>query len=595
MTPHLGRPFRQRLTGQVMIPVTVLSLLALVAGLTLHARVAERSHQKTAAQAQRDYAAFAAWEFERQTESRVYATIASSLLDVQRITSDTAATLPSPRGLHRLLESYRCQCGLNDVRFVFRVDLPSGRVQAEGTVEPGTQALLEKRLPGLAGAANQLDRRQGHVRLPGRDLNQMIGFTVDTLNGVEHLLMYTVVRNPDDRAVAVYGIAMDPQRLRQVFTYVMEEARLLPPSLVGGAPNDSVVRVQVTRKDGAVLFTSAGPAGSGHAASETLSHVGGPVVTVELSPATAAALIVGDVPRTNFPVLVALVAGAVLLAAGSLVQLRRGRDLARARSRFVANVSHELRTPLAQISLFSETLSLGRERSPEERQHFLSVIFREARRLTHLVESALRFSRGEVDDAHLRVEPRAIAHDVQETIASFQPLAAASDTEFRLELQQDVRALADAGAVRQIVLNLLDNAVKYGPRGQTITVTLTRRGGEVIVSIADQGPGIASSDRMRVFEPFTRLDRLGAPRTTGTGIGLAVVRELVTTLGGRVWIDDPEPAGGNGSVGARISFTLIAVPSESDVGDLRMSDIGGEGHTAPDSYAGSGVPQHAVR
>jgi signal transduction histidine kinase len=113
--------------------------------------------------------------------------------------------------------------------------------------------------------------------------------------------------------------------------------------------------------------------------------------------------------------------------------------------------------------------------------------------------------------------------------------------------------MVDPGALRQILLNLLDNAVKYGPHGQTIVVRVVRGGDEVVLSVDDEGPGIPPPDRRRVFDPFERLDRRGAPKTSGAGIGLAVVRDLVIAHAGRVWIEDAP------GEGARVGIALRAV------------------------------------
>jgi signal transduction histidine kinase len=144
-----------------------------------------------------------------------------------------------------------------------------------------------------------------------------------------------------------------------------------------------------------------------------------------------------------------------------------------------------------------------------------------------------------------------VAADVSDAVAAFAPLAEAADTALAVELSPDAHALADAGALRQILLNLLDNAVKYGPRGQTVLVRAARAGAEVVVSVEDEGPGVPPADRERVFDPFTRLERPGLPRVSGTGVGLAVVRDLVRAHGGRAWIED-------GRSGARVCVALPA-------------------------------------
>jgi signal transduction histidine kinase len=163
----------------------------------------------------------------------------------------------------------------------------------------------------------------------------------------------------------------------------------------------------------------------------------------------------------------------------------------------------------------------------------------------------LRFSRGEAGATAIRTERRDVVADVSDTIAAFQPLAAAADATVTLVADGRAFAWTDAGAVRQVVLNLLDNAIKYGPAGQTVTVRVVAEGADAIISIEDEGAGIPASDRQRVFEPFARLDRPGLPRVSGSGIGLSIVRDLVTAHDGRVWVDP----GDNGR-GTRVSFTV---------------------------------------
>ncbi len=125
---------------------------------------------------------------------------------------------------------------------------------------------------------------------------------------------------------------------------------------------------------------------------------------------------------------------------------------------------------------------------------------------------------------------------------SFAPLALAREAALRTEIEAGVVASLDPGAVRQMLLNLLDNAVKYGPRGQTLTLGMRREPGMARLWVDDQGPGIPVRDRRRVWERFSRLDR-GTTTTPGAGIGLAVVMELARRHGGRAWVEEA-PGGG---------------------------------------------------
>jgi signal transduction histidine kinase len=132
---------------------------------------------------------------------------------------------------------------------------------------------------------------------------------------------------------------------------------------------------------------------------------------------------------------------------------------------------------------------------------------------------------------------------VRETVERFAPLAAAVDATVRTVRLDPAVAAADPNAVRQILLNLLDNAAKYGPRGQTISVGLALLGGTARLWVEDEGPGIPAADRRRVWEPFMRLPRDVESSTAGSGIGLAIVRDLVAQLGGAAWIE-AAPGGG---------------------------------------------------
>jgi signal transduction histidine kinase len=214
----------------------------------------------------------------------------------------------------------------------------------------------------------------------------------------------------------------------------------------------------------------------------------------------------------------------------------------RLRESFISSVSHELRTPLQQILLFSELLRMDKLEG-SERRHSIEVVERETRRLINLVENVLRFSRASRGKDPLTIEPVALEPLVRDAMRAFELLAKANDVNIVLEVEQQVDAMVDANAVRRVLLNLLDNAVKYGPPGQTVTVRVSADGDSAVLTVADQGPGVPPADRARVWEPFQRLDREERAAIAGSGMGLAIVRELVERMNGTVRIDDA-PGGG---------------------------------------------------
>jgi signal transduction histidine kinase len=222
------------------------------------------------------------------------------------------------------------------------------------------------------------------------------------------------------------------------------------------------------------------------------------------------------------------------------LQFRREQELVRLRQDFTSSVSHELRTPLTQILLFGETLELGRAGGEDARREAVSVIVQEARRLAHLVENVLHLSRAERRMVRVNPAPAPLAPLLREIVERFAPLAGADAVRIRTELDESLVALADADALHQVVINLLDNAIKYGGRGP-VTLRAALVGRWVRIEVEDTGPGIPATERLRVWEPFVRL----RPDATvpGSGIGLAVVRELVSAHGGSCWVESA-PNGG---------------------------------------------------
>ena len=271
--------------------------------------------------------------------------------------------------------------------------------------------------------------------------------------------------------------------------------------------------------------------------------VGGLPVTMTLRAGAADLLIPGGMPRPRLPFLLLIlgVTGLALIAA--VFVLRREAELMRMRSDFVASVSHELRTPLAQIRMFTETLLLGRVRSDIERRRALEIIEQEARRLAHLVENVLTFGRSTQRRARLAPQATSFAEEVQGIVNSFATLREAQHADIRLELQDDIVVPIDRDALRQIMINLVDNALKYGPANQRITIGTALFRDTARLWVDDEGTGVPLAERERVFESFHRLSRDVDRSVTGSGIGLAVVRELTRLHGGSTWIEDA-PGGG---------------------------------------------------
>jgi signal transduction histidine kinase len=343
----------------------------------------------------------------------------------------------------------------------------------------------------------------------------------------------------------VTGGVADLTALAPVLAHAVDRYPLLPRNLTRGVQLDSAGVTRFTDDAGRLLHQSGPATASRFVRSETIAPwLAGLHAEVALRPEIASSVIAGGLPRSRLPMVLGVFAAAAALTVGALLLIRRESELARLRTELVAGVSHELRTPLAQIRMFSETLLLERVRSDDERRRSLAIIDQEARRLTHLVENLLHFSRAERSLGRVTPRPVDLAAVVRQAAEAFTPLAAARQVALRAEAPPTLAGNADADAVRQIVLNLLDNAVKYGPAGQTVTLSLQAVGGRARLIVDDEGEGIPPADRERIWERFFRLPRdRGSSSAAGTGIGLAVVRELSALHGGRAWVESA-PTGG---------------------------------------------------
>jgi two-component system phosphate regulon sensor histidine kinase PhoR len=249
------------------------------------------------------------------------------------------------------------------------------------------------------------------------------------------------------------------------------------------------------------------------------------------------------------PIVLALFAATLGLAMLLGLQLRRAAELARARTAFVSGISHELRTPLTQIRLFAELLEEPRLRSDENRIRWARIIDQEARRLAYMVENVLSFARAE--EHALRVTPvdTDVGAVLDEVVQAFAPLAEGRRCSIHTEVPHGITVRADPAALRHVLLNFLDNAVKYGPEGQTIRVRVEPTAAVTRIAVEDQGPGVPAAERDAIWQPYYRMARDSA--TGGSGIGLAIVHELVRLQGGRAVVED----GADG--GARFVVELI--------------------------------------
>jgi two-component system phosphate regulon sensor histidine kinase PhoR len=225
-------------------------------------------------------------------------------------------------------------------------------------------------------------------------------------------------------------------------------------------------------------------------------------------------------------------------AAGGLVavlrDMTRVRRLLTMRRDFVANVSHELRTPVASIQGYAETLLERAAEGTTERQ-FLEIIHRQAQHMGALVSDLLTLSEAQTKPREdLIREPIHLASLSAHVVDTLRGRALTKEARVRLEVGEEVRALGDPMGLEQVLQNLVDNALKYGQSGGEVSVRGVSGEGRVVLTVTDDGPGIAEEHLPRLFERFYRVDPGRSRDRGGTGLGLAIVKHLVESMGGAV-------------------------------------------------------------
>jgi len=223
-----------------------------------------------------------------------------------------------------------------------------------------------------------------------------------------------------------------------------------------------------------------------------------------------------------------------------LHEITKQKKLEAVRKDFVANVSHELRTPLSVIKGYVETLVDGHaDIPPDDRERFLKTIQRHTERLNSLLEDLLVLSRLESINPGLHREAVDLPGMLGGIMDDYAGRPAASGHDLDLTVDPALGTLLiDPLKVTQVVENLLDNALKYTPKGSRIQLSTRLHGmSEVIVCLRDNGPGIPAEDLPHIFERFYRVDKGRSREKGGTGLGMSIVKHIVQLHGGRVWVE----------------------------------------------------------
>jgi signal transduction histidine kinase len=558
-------------------PLLVLMLsIGLTAFAAFDAQRTVRGQKKVVERAIREFSSFAAWSYSEHLKQQLSVASVEVIGAVNHGENmHTSPHVPPAHELvHYLPTDIRCDCHRTNLgplpKMFFGFKLGTRDVDvarnlysepSEGwRVTPASHRGMNEDPHGIDPSKSWIaDTLTYQAREAPRD-EHGYGYLLARHNGQLTPIAYTLMPTSWGDTI-VYGAEYDPEKLIGVLGEVLDGKGLLPSTFTKGARNRDVVALRVSDAAGRTFYESA-PGVNSPAFTELPlpPEYGAMTLRVMVRPDQAGNLIIGGLPRSRLPFVLGLLALAAMMSVIAVVQIRRETQFAGMRADFVSSISHELRTPLAQIKLYLETIRTGRASSPEQREWSLRHIDRETTRLGNLVENVLRFSRlGRSDSSPS--ESIDIADEVERIVDEFRPLAASRKADIHASIDDHPLVKIRPEAVRHVVVNLLDNAVKYGPVSQTVRVHTTLSNGRAVISVSDEGKGVPRSERENIWKAFARASTPTA--AAGSGIGLTIVRDVVRQYGGDAWVEDSE----NG--GAKFVVSLPAAGRASAVDTAR--------------------------
>ncbi len=259
--------------------------------------------------------------------------------------------------------------------------------------------------------------------------------------------------------------------------------------------------------------------------------------------------LIGPVTGQGYMILSGLLVMAVIAAIlfGGILLYRdaaRNRREAERKTTFVANVSHELKTPLTSIRMYAELIRDGRVKSPEKQKSYIQVIVDESRRLGRLVNNLLDFSRIERGRKTYRLASLDLSSFLLEFDHVHRIRIENEGIDFTIKKSPEaVHVITDRDVIEQVLLNLVDNVIKYAISGKELTISLNHNTLGVEIHVLDRGPGISAKNRRRVFEKYYRADNSLTAEQPGSGLGLSIARHLMRDLGGDLVNEEREDGG----------------------------------------------------
>jgi signal transduction histidine kinase len=237
---------------------------------------------------------------------------------------------------------------------------------------------------------------------------------------------------------------------------------------------------------------------------------------------------------------------AAIVLGGSLLLWQAHRNMrdAMRKTTFVSNVSHELKTPLTSIRMYAELLREGRVRDPDRQSRYLDIIVDESRRLTRLVNNVLDFGRLEQGRKHYQYESVELSGLLRQVLDAHRVRIQSAGLAVQEEIPDRLFPVRiDRDAMEQVLLNLIDNGIKYASEGGELTIRLSADDAGCRIEVMDRGPGVPEAHRRRIFEVFHRVDDSLITAKPGAGLGLSIARRLMQDMGGALTFDPRTPTG----------------------------------------------------